>query len=178
MRVAVSGAHFSGKSTLIASLLKKLPHYTSVNEPYYLLEGEGYEFSYPPTLEDFEAQLKCSIRVIKESQDNTFFDRCPLDCLAYAMAIVEIFSPDDVIDVEEWVQMMEDAIQKLDLIIFVPIEKRVPVPESEDLELRRNVDEKLHEMLLNDSLGILEDIEVVEAFGSLDNRASMVLQKL
>jgi predicted ATPase len=175
MRVAVSGAHFSGKSTLIASLLKQLPNYVSVDEPYFLLEEDGYEFSNPPTLEDFEAQLKCSIRIIKESRDNTFFDRCPLDCLAYALAAAET---SEVIDIEGWIQRMEDAIQQLDLIVFVPIEKRIPVPESEDLELRMSVDEKLHEILLDDSLGILENVEVIEASGSLENRVRMVRARL
>ena len=173
MRIAISGAHFSGKSTLIASLLKQLPGYTSVDEPYYLLEEEGYEFSNPPALEDFEQQLKRSITVIKESRDNTIFDRCPLDCLAYALALEE-----ESIDIEDSIQMMEEAIQFLDLIIFVPIEDRIPVPASEDLKLRRNVDENLQEMLLEDSLGILDKVEVLEVTGSLEKRVKMVKSKL
>lgn len=43
MRIAVSGTHFSGKSTLIASLLKQLPQYAAVEEPYILLEEQRYE---------------------------------------------------------------------------------------------------------------------------------------
>ena len=160
MRIAVSGTHFSGKSTLIASLLEQLPNYTAVEEPYLLLEEEGYEFSDPPSLEDFEQQLKCSIRVIRESHDNTIFDRCPLDCLAYALAIAEISSLREAVDMESWVQWMEDAIQRLDLIVFVPIEKpdRILSPASEDLKLRKSVDEKLQEMLFEDSLGILTQV--------------------
>ena len=97
MRIAISGTHFSGKSTLIATLLKQFPNFTSVEEPYILLEEQGYKFSNPPSVEDFEQQLEFSVRSIMESRNNTFFDRCPLDCLAYALALGEV-------DVERWVQ--------------------------------------------------------------------------
>ncbi len=178
MRIAISGAHFTGKSTLIASLLEQLPGYISVDEPYFLLEEDGYEFSNPPSLEDFEQQLKRSITVIEKSRNNTIFDRCSLDCLAYALAVGETSSLEEPIDTEDWVQMMENAIQLLDLIVFVPIEKRIPVPVSEDLKLRMSVNEKLQEMLLEDSLGILEKIEVLEVTGNLEKRVKMVKSKL
>lgn len=173
MRIAVSGSHFTGKTTLIESLLKQLPNYTSVEEPYYLLEGEGRVFSHPPSVQDFEEQLHRSVRAIEESEENTIFDRCPLDFLAYAQAI-----GNGAIDVEEWVQKMEDALEQLDLIVYVPIENQIPVSRSEDLELRGRVDELLHEILLEDSLGLLEEIEVIVAMGSLENRAQKVKERL
>lgn len=173
MRIAISGAHFSGKSTLIASLLEQLPGYLSVDEPYFLLEEDGYECSDPPSLEDFEQQLKRSITAIQESSNNTIFDRCPLDCLAYALSIAETD-----IDIEDWIQMIEEVIELLDLIVFVPIENRIPVPASEDLKLRRNVNEKLQEMLLEDSLGILDNIEVLEVTGSLVKRVNLIKSKI
>jgi len=173
MRIAISGTHFSGKSTLIAALLKQLPNFTSVDEPYILLEEQGYVFSNPPSLEDFEEQCAFSIRSIQESGDNTLFDRCPVDCLAYALALGEV-------DIESWAQRMEDAIQQLDLIIFLPIENedRIPIPASEDLELREKVDENLQELLLDDSLGILNDVAILEVMGSVDKRMRMVKAKL
>ncbi|HEY5235741.1 MAG TPA: AAA family ATPase [Rhabdochlamydiaceae bacterium] len=178
MRIAISGAHFSGKSTLIASLLEQLPDYTSIDEPYLLLEEEGYEFSNPPTLEDFERQFERSITLIKESGDNTIFDRCPLDFLAYALVTAEVSSLEESVDPEEWIQRMDDAVQHLDLIVFVPIEKRIPVPDSEDLKLRLSVHEKLQEMILEDSLGILGKIEVLEVSGTLGKRVEMVKSKI
>ncbi|MGE3715178.1 MAG: AAA family ATPase [Simkaniaceae bacterium] len=169
MRIAVSGTHFSGKSTLIESLLEYVPHYLSVDEPYFLLEEEGYEFSDPPILEDYEAQLERSIVAIQESQKNTLFDRCPFDCLAYMLASGEV-------DLENWIPRVKGGIKRLDLIIFVPIEHRdrIPVPFSEDLKLRMLVDEKLQELLFYDSLGILDSIEVLEVTGSLESRVKMV----
>jgi hypothetical protein len=173
MRIAISGAHFSGKSTLIATLLKQFPNFTSVEEPYVLLEEQGYEFSHPPSVEDFEQQFEFSVRSIMESQNNTFFDRCPLDCLAYALVLGEV-------DAESWIEKMDNAIHLLDLIVFLPIEDRdrIPIPASEDLKLRKKVDENLQDMLLNDSLGILKDVKILEVMGSIEKRAGMVKAKL
>lgn len=173
MRIAISGTHFSGKSTLIATLLKQFPEFTSLDEPYLLMEEQGYEFSDPPSTEDFEQQLEFSVKSITESGNNTFFDRSPLDCLAYALALGEV-------DVESWIHKMDSAIQLLDLIIFLPIEDRdrIPIPVSEDLKLRKKVDENLQEILLNDSLEILKDVEVIEIVGSLEKRVGMVKAKL
>jgi len=112
MRIAVSGTHFSGKSTLVASLLKYLPSYTGVDEPYFLLEQEGYEFSHPPLLEDFEEQLKRSILAINESQKDTIFDRCPLDCLAYMLALSKN------LDEKLWTEQIEAAIERLNLALL------------------------------------------------------------
>lgn len=171
MRIAVSGTHFSGKSTLITSLLKHLPNYSSVEEPYFMLEEAGYEFSNPPSLEDFEKQFAHSVRTIQQSADNTLFDRCPLDLLAYAEALAE-----ESISIDHWIQEMEDAIDRLDLIIFVPIEEkdRIRVPQSEDMGLRKTVDQNLRELLLDDSLGILQNVEVLEVAGSLEKRVQII----
>ena len=61
MRIAITGTHFSGKSTLVEALSEALPHHIIVEEPYRLLEEEGYEFPELPSLEDFELQLERSI---------------------------------------------------------------------------------------------------------------------
>jgi predicted ATPase len=42
MRIAFSGSHRVGKSTLVDRIAEALPTYTAVEEPYYLLEEEGY----------------------------------------------------------------------------------------------------------------------------------------
>lgn len=44
MRIAISGAHYTGKSTLIEELVEVLPKYLDVAEPYHLMEDEGYDF--------------------------------------------------------------------------------------------------------------------------------------
>jgi len=57
MRVGISGAHSTGKTTLTEMLCARLPGHVVADEPYYLLEEEGYDFGFPPSLEDYRAQL-------------------------------------------------------------------------------------------------------------------------
>jgi adenylate kinase family enzyme len=41
MRIAITGAHGVGKTTLAEALLEHLPGYTLETEPYYQLEAAG-----------------------------------------------------------------------------------------------------------------------------------------
>lgn len=174
MRVAVSGTHFSGKSTLIAALSKQLPNYTTIDEPYFLLEQMGHPFSCPPNLDDFEAQLKLSIAFLQESGSQTLFDRCPLDFLAYALSLETAF------DLDKWTQNIEKAMPLLDLIIFLPLENpdHIPLPPSEDREWRSSVERQLHELLLEDSCSLLDHVNVLEVSGPLDKRVKMIKPSL
>ena len=57
MRIAISGSHRVGKTTLAEALAAELPGYELVPEPYYLLEEDGHVFAAMPSIEDFELQL-------------------------------------------------------------------------------------------------------------------------
>ena len=57
MKIAISGAHFTGKIALVDELICLLRSYKILEEPYHLLEEEGYEFCDSPSIEDYERQL-------------------------------------------------------------------------------------------------------------------------
>jgi hypothetical protein len=171
MRIAVSGAHSVGKSTLIEELADALPAYLTVDEPYYLLEEEGHEFSELPSVEDFELQLERSIECLSASERDVLFDRCPADLVAYLLT-----HPDaDAFDLDDWLPRLRPAMGRLDLIVFVPVEgrDRIALPRSLDVEWRARVDEQLREILLEDPWGFA--VEVLEVTGSPRARAQQVL---
>ena len=64
MRVGISGTHGTGKTTLAEALCARLPGHVAADEPYYLLEEEGYEFGFPSSLEDYRALLACSVLIL------------------------------------------------------------------------------------------------------------------
>lgn len=171
MRIAISGTHFSGKSTLVGELSRALPKYSIVEEPYYLLEEEGYEFAEMPSMEDFELQLKRSIGCLEESEPDVVFDRCPADLLGYLLTIPDAGR----FDLERWLSRARPAVERLDLIVYLPIEEpdRIVLPRSQDAEFRRQVDEVLREILLEDSLDF--DLDVLEVSGSPRERLHQVL---
>jgi predicted ATPase len=171
MRIAVSGAHRSGKSTLVEELSNALPKYSTVEEPYHLLAEEGYEFAEMPSIEDFELQLERSIECLGESETNVLFDRCPADLLAYLLTHPEA----EGFDLEEWLPRVHAAMETLDLIVFLPVEERdrITLSSSEDAELRMRVDEKLQELLLENPFDF--DVEVLEVTGALRERVRQVM---
>ncbi len=174
MRIAISGTHFSGKSTLVEALSDELPQYTTVEEPYYLLQEEGYEFAESQSLEDFEQQLERSVENLEESAPNVIFDRCPADILGYLLAHTDA----EAFGIEEWLPRVQTAIRKLDLIVFLPIEEpdRIVLPFSQDAEYRQQVDEKLKEIILENPFDF--EVDVLEVTGSLNSRVERVLSHI
>jgi energy-coupling factor transporter ATP-binding protein EcfA2 len=173
VRIAFSGSHRVGKSTLVELLAGALPHYTTVDEPYYLLEEEGYECSETPSVEDFEAQLERSLATLEEGERNVLFDRCPADIFAY------LFAHDDAgaFDADEWLDRTREAMQTLDLVVFVPIEERdrIALSSHEDVEYRLAVHEKLQHLLVNDALG--SAAEVLTVRGDVPARVDQVMAR-
>ncbi|MDQ2643928.1 MAG: ATP-binding protein [Myxococcota bacterium] len=175
MRIAISGSHRTGKSTLIEALSDRLPGYEVVAEPYASLEEEGHELSHPPTVEDFVAQLERSISDLNEAGEDVLFERCPLDFLAYLACHEQA----DAFELEDFLPALREALQRLDLVVFVPIEGRDRIrfsrADDED-ESRALVHEELEELLLEDPLELGLEPLVVE--GSPETRARAVLQCL
>src|SRR5689334_22089307 len=125
-------------------MAEALPGYATVDEPYYLLEDDGHECSAPPSIEDFEAQLERSLVALEDGDPDVLFDRCPLDVLAYLLV--------HDAEVDDWIERVRDAMQTLDLVVFVPIEDRdrIALPAHEDRELPRAVHDRLHDLLVDD----------------------------
>jgi predicted ATPase len=174
MRIAISGTHFSGKSTLVEELSRRLPKYSTVEEPYYLLEEDGYEFSEMPSVEDFELQLERSLECVSESEPDVIFDRCPADILGYLLT----HSDAEEFDLDSWLSRCQAAVEKLDLIVFLPIEERdrIALPSFQDADFRAYVDEKLKEILLEDSLDL--GVEVLTVTGALAERVEQIMEYL
>jgi len=171
MRIAISGTHFSGKSSLVQALSEALPQYTTVDEPYHLLQEEGYEFAELPSIEDFELQLERAIESLEETLPNVIFDRSPADILGYLLS----HSDAEAFNLEEWLPRVQTAIKKLDLVVFLPIEEpdRIVLPRSQDAAYRQRVDEKLREVILENIFDF--EVDVLEVSGNPQTRIELVL---
>jgi predicted ATPase len=171
VRIAFSGSHRVGKTTLVERIADALPRYTTVDEPYYLMEADGHELAEQPSLDDFEAQLERSLEALDEGQRDVLFDRCPADILAYLLV------HDDAaqFDLDDWLERAREAMQTLDLVVFVPIEDtdRIALASHDDVEHRSAVHDKLHDLLTSDTLGF--DIEVLTVTGDLRARIDQVM---
>jgi len=173
MRVAVSGSHRVGKTTLAEGLAEALPRHEVVPEPYHLLEEDGHEFAEMPSIEEFELQLERSLRCVEERGTDVVFDRCALDILGYLATHRDAA----LFRLEDWLPRVEDSVAKLDLIIFVPIEEpdRIVVSPSE-VRLRAEVDAVLKDLIVDDAYGLGFDLIIAE--GTAADRLRRVMTSL
>lgn len=174
MRIAFSGSHRVGKTTLLERVADALTGYTTVDEPYYLLEADGYEVAEQPSLEDFEAQLACSLDALSEGEPDVLFDRCPVDIIAYLRA------HDDAarFELDDWIERVRAAMATLDLVVLVPVEEpdRIALARHEDAAHRQAVHDQLSELLVDDALGL--DLEVLAVTGDPRARLDQVLARI
>lgn len=168
MKIAITGAHRVGKTTLAEKLLESLPDYEYRPEPYHELEESGYIFSEIPTMEDYIEQLEYSIVQLSKSGDNVIFDRCPIDLLAYIQTVNQSE------DIKSLYHKVKSVIKEIDLLVFIPIEEPdlIVCPESELPELRVQVNELLHEWIWDFG------VETIEVKGTLLARRDQIINKI
>ena len=165
MRIAVSGTHCTGKSTLIDEFLRVHPDFVHEPEPYTVLaEEHGEEFSAEPCVEDFLRQLEFNIDRLKQHErgERVIYERCPVDFLAY----IECVAPRTTSVLNEVLESM----QRLEMIVYLPIEKAIETEEFP--KLRNAVDRRLNEIYNEDDLGIISatNLKIVEATGPIEQR--------
>ena len=169
MRIAVSGTHGAGKSTLIDEFLRVHPEFLHEPEPYtVLVEDLGEEFGEEPTIEDFRRQLEFNIERLDQHPPGTkvIYERCPLDFLAYIDAL-------DQRSTETLVGPVSQALQNLDLIVFLPLESATHL-DDEYPKLQKAVDSRLSTIFSEDEFGILTTSNVIEATGPTAKRLRIV----
>jgi hypothetical protein len=145
----------------------------TADEPYYLLEEEGYEFGFPPSLEDYRALLARSVRSLGSLSllPGVIFDRTPLDYLAYMAATGA--DPSD----EASAAALRPAFASLDLLVITPItaETEQVLPPAGMPRLRSQMNDALLELVYDDPLNAWAGIPVLELNGPLDGRLNAVL---
>lgn len=156
MRIAVSATHFMGKSTLIEDFIKKHPHYRCESEPYYKLQDEEeLEVSLEPSLDILLEQLDYSLTQLNEEthEQNIIFDRCPVDFLAYAMCTLEQESIDiNNSEVSERFPDIKEALNSLDLIVFLPITNKHSIEYTEENPVYRKAVDKCFKKIYRDDI--------------------------
>jgi hypothetical protein len=161
MRIAVSGTHGVGKSTLIEEFLRLHPEFEHEPEPYeVMVDDYGEEFSAEPCVEDFLRQVEFNLeRLGQHARDEkVIYERCPLDFLAYINALDSSVS-------DALMERISDAMRQLDLIVYLPLDD---ASDGEYPKLRRAMDHQLSEILTS------TNVAVVEATGSSAQRLRIV----
>lgn len=178
MRIAVSGTHCSGKSTLVQDFLAAHREYVHEPEPYeWLQDLYGEEMAEEPAAEDFLRQLQLSVERLGGYGPgaNVIAERSPLDFIAYMLALTELGrSARDCALTSEATELAAAGLAHIDVMAVLPLNDRdgIVAPESEDLELREAMNERLLDLITADELSLFGSgrPRVVELHGSPTKR--------
>ena len=139
MRIAISGAHSLGKSTIVNDWVAKFPQYQREEEPYRALSLDGpYEilFRDESTKLHNGIQLYYNIGRVNQyarSNSDVIFDRSPVDYIAYSQYTANQNSTDiDSAFVESMVPAVKESLEHLDILAFVPKSEQWPVEMEDD----------------------------------------------
>jgi hypothetical protein len=178
VRIAVSGTHGSGKSTLIEDFVAAHRDYVHEPEPYEWLEDVyGEAVAEEPGVDDFYRQLEVSVERLRDygAGARVIAERSPLDFLAYMLALNELGRAGrDCAAIASAVELVAAGIANIDLLVLLPLNgaDRIEVPESEDLELRDATNERLLDIVTADpySLFVSGRPFIVEVHGTRQQR--------
>jgi hypothetical protein len=170
MRIAVSGTHASGKSTLISDFALRHPEFTVLPDPFDLID-ESWD---QPSAAMFARQLRIAAERLGSSEiaGDVIAERGPLDFLAYLLALDEVAgasaSPELL---ERSTILTAEALGHVDLLVVLPLNSAdaIEVGADEDPELRDAMNDMLME-LVDDADLVGSRLTVVEIVGSPSER--------
>jgi len=155
VRIAVCGTHCSGKTTLIEDFLNVHRDYVNEPEPYEWLAEYGEELAEQPDVESFYRQLEISIDRLAQYGKGTrlIAERSPVDFLAYMLALDDLGRAGrDCSLIATAAELAAAGLDHVDVLVVLPLNDmdRIVAPESEDLELRDAMNDRLVEIFTTD----------------------------
>jgi hypothetical protein len=139
MRIAISGSHSLGKSTIVNEWVAKNPQFHREEEPYRVLGLYGpYEILFRDASTKLHNGIQMYYNISRihrygESTDDVIFDRAPVDYIAYSQYTANQGSTDiDGAFVESMVPAVRESLDHLDILAFVPKSESWPVEMETD----------------------------------------------
>ncbi len=181
MRIALSGTHCSGKTTLAQDFAASHRGYVHIPEPYELLD-ELYD---EPNVDDFHCQLEVSVETLRAYAPgaNVIAERSPLDFLAYILALHDLRrGAHSFPAIEPAVALAAAGLAHVDVLVVLPLNDSdgIVCPDEEDIELRDAMNERLLELIMTDEFDLLSGgkVRVLEVEGSPRQRLAAVERAL
>lgn len=139
MRIAISGSHSLGKSTVVNDWVAKHPHFVREEEPYRVLGLFGpYEILFREASTKLHNGIQMYYNIgrinrYSEHTDDVIFDRAPVDYIAYSQYTANQGTT-DINDafVESIVPVVRESLDHLDILAFVPKSDTWPVEMEVD----------------------------------------------
>ena len=192
MRIAISGSHSLGKSTVVNDWVAKHPGFTREEEPYRALSLHGpYEILFRDQSTKLHNGIQLYYNISRVHRycapsDDVIFDRAPVDYIAYSQYTANQGSSDiDDAFVESMIPAVRESLDRLDILAFVPKSQVGPVEMQADgirpidHEYRDEVDAIFKQIYREGRFGVMphkNPPHFVELFGARQQRLDQ-LQK-
>ena len=193
MRIAISGSHSLGKSTLVWDWVRKHSHYIREEEPFRALDGEMYDIRFRQESNRLHNGIQMyynasRINLYSSARDCVIFDRASVDYLAYSQYTADKKTTDiDDPFVTAMVPRVRETLQRLDLVAFVPMTDRWPVDMEDDgirpvdLPYRAEVDAIFKQIYRDKRFSVMPDTNqptLIEVWGSREERINQLEQAI
>ena len=191
MRIAISGSHSLGKSTLVWDWVKQHPQYTREEEPFRALDSEMYDIQFRQESNRLHNGIQMyynasRVNLYSSINDCVIFDRAPVDYIAYSQYTADKQTTDiDDAFVSAMVPRVKETLQRLDLVVFVPMTDRWPVDMEDDgirpvdLPYRAEVDAIFKQIYRDERFSVIPDKnrpKLIELWGSREQRLDRLQQ--
>ena len=163
MRVAVSGSHGTGKSTLIGAFVDRCPQYVYEPEAFETLADDiDLTASGGPSAEGLQALLEYTAATMAghDPGADVVYERSPVDYLAYAVASRRTWPGGSAARfLKTQIPVVRRCLRHLDLIALLPVSATGPAQsrEAEGAGFRKRVDERLRRLLIDDDHDLFGD---------------------
>ena len=139
MRIAISGSHSLGKSTVVNDWVAAHPEFRREEEPYRALALNGpYEILFRESSIRLHNGIQLYYNISRVNRyssaaDDVIFDRAPVDYLAYSQYTANRGTTDiDSAFVASLVPAVRESLDHLDILAFVPKSDAWPVEMEAD----------------------------------------------
>ena len=194
MRIAITGSHSLGKSTVVNDWVARRPGFVREEEPYRVL---GLHGPYTILFRDASTRLQNGIQLYYSigrvhrygtQAHDVIFDRAPVDYLAYSQYTADSGRTDiDDVFVASMVPAVRESLDHLDILAFVPKSDAWPVEMEADgirpvdHEYRDAVDAIFKQIYRQGRYGVMQGERrphLVELVGSREQRLQQLQQAI
>lgn len=184
VRIAISGTHCSGKTTLAEDFIAAHRDYLNEPEPYeWMRDVYGEELGDEPTADDFWRQLEISVERLGSYAPGSkvVAERSPADFLAYVLALSDLGRAGGASELAvSAAELAAVGIANVDLLVLLPLNRRdgIAVPVAEDAALRDAMNDRLVDIITVDEYALFGSgsPRVIEVQGTRDERLRLLEQ--
>lgn len=170
MKIALSGLHSQGKTTLLNALheVEELASFTRVPSPTRILQSEGFSINESGNEITQTCIMMQHLKNVLQYSSNAIFDRCALDGIAYSNFFNGSIVKENLNEL--FLELFKNTINRYDVIFYIEPELKL---EDDNV---RSLDENFFNNVKANFENIITqyNVDVVRLKGSVQERVDLI----